>query len=91
MSCSVEPPLFLNVVPRLSFLEAALIEGRRYEEQVAQDLSGVVFERVFPSLVRAMADATDKSLAHIREAALIFLYRLLFVLYAEDRGLLPVQ
>ena len=74
-----------------SFLEAALIEGRRYEEQVAQDLSGVVFERVFPSLVRAMADATDKSLAHIREAALIFLYRLLFVLYAEDRGLLPVH
>ena len=74
-----------------SFLEAALIEGRRYEEQVAQDLSGVVFERVFPSLVRAMADATDKSLAHIREAALIFLYRLLFVLYAEDRGLLPVN
>ena len=74
-----------------SFLEAALIEGRRYEERVAQDLSGVVFERVFPSLVRAMADATDKSLAHIREAALIFLYRLLFVLYAEDRGLLPVH
>lgn len=74
-----------------SFLEAALIEGRRYEEQVAQDLSGVVFERVFPSLVRAMADATDKSLARIREAALIFLYRLLFVLYAEDRGLLPVN
>ena len=74
-----------------SFLEAALIEGRRYEEQVAQDLSGVVFERVFPSLVRAMADATVKSLAHIREAALIFLYRLLFVLYAEDRGLLPVH
>ena len=27
----------------------------------------------------------------IREAALIFLYRLLFVLYAEDRGLLPVN
>ena len=75
----------------ISFLESALLEGRRYEEQVAQDLSGVVFERVFPSLVRAMADATDKSLAHIREAALIFLYRLLFVLYAEDRGLLPVH
>ena len=27
----------------------------------------------------------------IREAALIFLYRILFVLYAEDRGLLPVS
>ena len=51
----------------------------------------MVFERVFPSLVEAIADATGKSLAKIREAALIFLYRLLFVLYAEDRGLLPVN
>ena len=74
-----------------TFLEAALAEGRRYEERVAQDLSGVVFERVFPILVQAIADATGKSLAKIREAALIFLYRLLFVLYAEDRGLLPVN
>ena len=28
-----------------TFLEAALAEGRRYEERVSQDLSGVVFER----------------------------------------------
>ncbi len=74
-----------------TFLEAALAEGRRYEERVAQDLSGVVFERVFPSLVQAIAHTTNKSLVKIREAALIFLYRLLFVLYAEDRGLLPVN
>ena len=74
-----------------TFLEAALAEGRRYEEQVAQDLSGVVFERVFPCLVDALAEASGQSLAESRDAALIFLYRLLFVLYAEDRGLLPVH
>ena len=75
-----------------SFLEAALAEGRRYEEQVAQDLSGVVFENVFPGLVNALATKNPvRSLAEIRDAALIFLYRLLFVLYAEDRGLLPVN
>ena len=79
-----------------SFLEAALAEGRRYEEQVAQDLSGVVFESVFPALVQALADAAEKrgsgaSLPEVHKAALIFLYRLLFVLYAEDRGLLPVN
>ncbi len=74
-----------------TFLEAALAEGRRYEERVAHDLSGVVFETVFPKLVQAIAAATGESLAKIREAALIFLYRLLFVLYAEDRGLLPVS
>ena len=74
-----------------TFLEAALAEGRRYEEQVAQDLSGVVFERVFPNLVDALAKESGESLAASRDAALIFLYRLLFVLYAEDRGLLPVN
>ena len=74
-----------------SFLEAALAEGRRYEQQVAQDLSAVVFARAFPSLVRALAENTQYELEEIRKAALIFLYRLLFVLYAEDRGLLPVN
>ena len=74
-----------------SFLETALAEGRRHEQQVAEDISGVVFERVFPKLVQALADRTDEGLPAVREAALIFLYRLLFVLYAEDRGLLPVN
>ena len=75
-----------------TFLEAAIAEGRRYEESVAQDLSSVVFERVFPRLVAAIADvAGSDSLSDVRSAALIFLYRLLFVLYAEDRGLLPVN
>ena len=74
-----------------TFLEAALAEGRRYEQQVAQDLSTVVFERAFPSLVEALADFGGADLARVRQAALVLLYRLLFVLYAEDRGLLPVN
>ena len=74
-----------------TFLETALDQGRRYEQRVAQSLAGVVFQRVFPRLLQALADATDRPMPTIREAALIFLYRLLFVLYAEDRGLLPVN
>ena len=74
-----------------TFLETALAEGRRYEERVAHDVSSVIFERAFPKLVGALADASDGSLPDVRQAALIFLYRLLFVLYAEDRGLLPVN
>ena len=74
-----------------TFLEHALAEGKRYEDRVAQDLSGVVFESAFPQLVEAMAKATGKDLHQVRHAALIFLYRLLFVLYAEDRNLLPVN
>ncbi len=74
-----------------TFLEHALAEGKRYEEQVAQDLAGVVFESAFPNLVEALADATGATLPQVRQAALIFLYRLLFLLYAEDRDLLPVN
>ena len=74
-----------------TFLETALAEGRHYENNVAQDLSGVVFERVFPDLVEALAEKSGESLPVCRDAALVFLYRLLFVLYAEDRGLLPVS
>ena len=74
-----------------TFLEDALAEGRRYEQQVAQDLSTVVFESAFPNLVKALVDAGDADLAQVRQAALVLLYRLLFVLYAEDRGLLPVN
>ena len=74
-----------------SFLEDALAEGRRYEEQVAHDLSGAVFDEVYPALVRALAEESGAELADVRQAALIFLYRLLFLLYAEDRDLLPVN
>ena len=74
-----------------TFLESALAEGRHYEDRVAQDLSGVVFERVFPDLVEALAEKSGAGLSDCRDAALVFLYRLLFVLYAEDRGLLPVS
>ena len=74
-----------------TFLEDALAEGKRYEEQVAQDLSTVVFDRVFPGLVKALYYASGSELEDVRQAALVFLYRLLFILYAEDRGLLPVN
>ena len=69
-----------------------LDEGQLYEERVAADLSELVFKQVFPKLARAIAEAVpDALLAEVRNAALILLYRLLFILYAEDRALLPVR
>ena len=41
--------------------------------------------------MRALYDASGSELEDVRQAALVFLYRLLFILYAEDRGLLPVN
>ena len=72
--------------------QRALDEGRFHQERVAANLSDLVFGRVFPELARAIADeAPDAPLAEVRDAALVILYRLLFVLYAEDRDLLPVR
>lgn len=75
-----------------TFHQRALEEGRFYEERVAASLSKLVFERIFPELARAIAAAAPEApLQDVREAALILLYRLLFILYAEDRNLLPVR
>ena len=71
--------------------QRALVESRLYEERVSANISNLVFEEVFPSLVRAIAEAeASVPLSEVRDAALVLLYRLLFLLYAEDRALLPV-
>jgi hypothetical protein len=81
------------------FHALALEEGRRWEAKVAADLSVTVFRTLFPTLVAALARAdaeaprplTDAYLVELKQAALTLLYRLLFLLYAEDRDLLPTR
>ena len=74
--------------------------GRHYEERVADSLYEQIFQDrqrldrqeenpIFPrACIAAIAAASsDEPLPEdVREAALVILYRLLFVLYAEDRG-----
>ena len=80
-----------------SFHALALQEGQRWELKVAKTLSDKVFREVFPTLSQALAKADTSRprvldttyLEQVRNGALILLYRLLFVLYAEDRNLLP--
>lgn len=75
-----------------TFHQRALDEARFYEQRVAENLSNLVFGQVFPELAHAIAAAAPTApLQEVREAALILLYRLLFILYAEDRDLLPVR
>ncbi len=76
-----------------TFHQRALEEGKFYEERVAQDLSNLVFENVYPLITKSVADSAPDgaTLDSVREASLILLYRLLFILYAEDRNLLPVN
>ena len=75
-----------------TFHQRAIAEGRFYQERVAASLSELVFGQVFPDLARAIVEsAPDAPLPEVRDAALVLLYRLLFILYAEDRDLLPVR
>jgi len=82
-----------------TFPEFAFSEGRLWETKVRTDLSRVVFDHVFPGLIRGLASTdpdapsplTATYLNRVREAALTKLYRLLFALYAEDRELLPTR
>jgi hypothetical protein len=79
-------------IDRRTFHQRAIDEGRFYEERVAGNLSNLVFGFIFPTLAQSIAAAAPSAaLQEVRDAALILLYRLLFILYAEDRGLLPVS
>ncbi|MEX0999696.1 MAG: restriction endonuclease [Thermodesulfobacteriota bacterium] len=89
---------FLQKRDQKTFHKIALERGHYWESKVAEDLSEIVFEEVFPSLLNALKDndpevpvnPNDIYLDELRENALTLLYRLLFILYAEDRNLLPV-
>ncbi len=76
-----------------SFHDLARRDAALYEERVAASLSDLVFKELYPTLGKAVAASApaDTDLDEVRQATLILLYRLLFVLYAEDRGLLPVK
>ena len=84
----------------VTFHELALDQGRRWQALVSNKLTEVVFDHVFPELVNALyandreRPAGKPDRVYLDECAkppLTILYRLLFVLYAEDRGLLPVD
>jgi hypothetical protein len=82
-----------------SFHQIALDEGRHWQTIVSQDLGEVVFTQVFPTLLKALVQYDPQApqpltldyLERVRRAALILLYRLLFLFYAEDRNLLPIH
>ncbi len=80
-----------------TFHDLARDEGKLWETRVTRDLSHLVFRDLYPTLVTAIhrhnsARPTQIDalyLEDVRQNALILLYRLLFVVYAEDRDLLP--
>ena len=83
------------------FLDRVLEQSARYTTAVQDSLKKVVFDQVMPLLAkgflawrrdeRGIAAETPETLEDIYRATLTLLYRLLFLLYAEARDLLPVN
>ncbi len=82
-----------------SFLRRAIEESEKYGLRVGERLKDVVFEEAFPSLANGFlqyhrehhGSVNDSVLEKTYRSSLTLLYRLLFLLYAEDRELLPVD
>lgn len=71
------------------WLKTALTAHRRHQERIATAFKQQACHQVFPALATAVAQAAPTApAAVVREASLVLLYRLLFLLYGESRGLL---
>ena len=87
-----------------NFLERVREGSTTYATRVGNELKALVFDRVFPDLAGAFVTETPTSggaggvklrenvtADRVYEATLSFLYKLLFLLYAEGRNLLPIE
>jgi hypothetical protein len=78
-------------------LKQILEESTRYAGALAENLRERIYGKVIPNLAKAVVDArrmkrpTAEQLSETYEIALIILFRLLFIAYAEDKDLLPFR
>ena len=80
----------------LSFLDRLLDESESYAKGLGERLKERVFEQVFPhfatGFIEHLKREPDEAFrSQIFNGTLTLLYRLLFLLYAESRDLLPVK
>lgn len=89
----------------LSFLDRLLEGSEAFAKRLGERLKDRVFEEIFPHfaegfiqeaggtarLLTLAGQQCEAELADCFQATLTFLYRLLFLLYAESRDLLPVR
>jgi hypothetical protein len=86
----------------LSLLDQLLLYSEDYAKELGERLKDRVFEEIFPHLAAGFitfihqrdglhADISQETLNTVYQGTLTLLYRLLFLLYAESRDLLPVK
>jgi hypothetical protein len=85
------------------FAEWLIDQSREYARELGERLKERVFEEIFPHFAdgfitricerhgREPEDLTEDELDQVYQGTLTLLYRLLFLLYAESRALLPVR
>ncbi|MBI4221481.1 MAG: hypothetical protein HY607_02200, partial [Planctomycetes bacterium] len=84
-----------------TWLDQHLKGSEDYATRISEKLKELIFDRIFESLATGFVEyrriesgikkETDESLKEIFNGCLTLLYRLLFLLYAESRSLLPVN
>jgi hypothetical protein len=82
-----------------TFVDSILTESESYAKALGERLKDRVFEHVFPRFAEGFVEQqgkpavrlTENELTETYHATLTFLYRILFLLYAEARDLLPVR
>lgn len=74
-----------------------IAESERFAGDLAENLRERIYDHVIPHLAQGIANARrlrrpkPKDLAETYEMALLVLFRLLFIAYAEDKDLLPYR
>lgn len=86
---------------KLTFLDFLRAESEDYAKELGERLKKRIFEEIFPHLatdfityLRARDEASrlsEETLRVVFQGTLTLLYRLLFLLYAEARDLLPIR
>ena len=87
---------------KASFLDQLLLGSEAYARELGERLKERTFVDIFPHLAKGFiehmraregehADLTQERLDQVFQGTLTLLYRLLFLLYAESRDLLPVR
>ena len=88
---------FIPDASGISFLDLVFTASQQYTVGVSDDLKNRVYDALrlliggFLNYPRNRFDRANPSLDEIQANSLILLYRILFILYAESRGLLPLN
>ncbi|RJQ50185.1 MAG: hypothetical protein C4526_12400 [Nitrospiraceae bacterium] len=85
----------------VNFLERLIKGSEEYAKKLGERLKKRIFEDIFPHFAKGfisytrstkgISDLSQDDLDKVFHGTLTFLYRLLFILYAESRNLLPVK